>query len=301
MSAHATSRRPDAHRSPTACNEHDDGQQPDEELRREHLPERHEGHDGGGSVADEALVPGVSAREHNPHREQRDGSGDRAHGRRDAGDGPGQVLRAGARGPAERHPGGVVECDQHGRPQALDLQRPPELLPDASRHSSRRQHEEREIDGHGRPDGDRALAYPRPATAGPPRARDDEREQHGRIDLRRDRDAEDDGSEPVTATQERRQRGSGHRRRKQIEARERERAEQQEAAEEERHGDGAIARRAAQSLVADQQQQRDAGDRDDHQRRKRRVVVVLVAGEERRHDERDERARWVLDAEVAIR
>ena len=36
--------------------ERDDGREPDQELRREHLPERDEGDEGGGAPADELLA-----------------------------------------------------------------------------------------------------------------------------------------------------------------------------------------------------------------------------------------------------
>ena len=107
------------------------------------------------------------------------------------GDGPGQVLRARARRPAERHAERVVEREQHARAEALDLQRPPELAPDAPQRRPR---------ARGSRTGGRRAATCRRVTASagsaaapalaPPRPRDEQRQEHGRVDLRRDRDPE---------------------------------------------------------------------------------------------------------------
>ena len=129
------------------------------------LAERDEGHDRRGGVAHESRVAlGVAAGIAHPDEQERRHAGDRRHGRGNRRDGSGQVLRARARRPAERHAERVVEREQHARAEALDLQRAPELAPDAPQRRPRARGSRTE----GRPASD--VTTLTASAAAPPRA-----------------------------------------------------------------------------------------------------------------------------------
>ena len=121
----------------------------------------------------------------------------------------------------------VVRGEVERGTEALDLERPRELAADAVEDAARRERregEERERDDRGRETGaDERLAPPAP----PPDVRDDERDEHDRVELRRDAGAEHGEPEPVAVVDERGERPGDERGRPEVEARQDDRAEQE--------------------------------------------------------------------------
>ena len=125
---------------------------------------------------------------------------DRRHRRRDDRNRPGQVLRAVRARPAERHSRRVVEGDQDAGAEALDLERPVELAANAPRHTIRAT--ARRTAGR-RARRRRARSPSATSASRLPRRRQvhvtASGRTHHRIQLHRDRSAEDTGPEPVAA------------------------------------------------------------------------------------------------------
>src|SRR5207237_2794798 len=131
----------------------------------------------------------------------------------------GEVLRAVARLDPEAQPEEVVRRDEHGRAQALDLERPRHLagdgVPDAAWRERDERREDRYDDAEPDPESDAGLA----GAAAPPHVRDEERREDGGVDLRRHGEPEQREREPVASRAERRERGRGERRRPEVIAR----------------------------------------------------------------------------------
>ena len=90
---------------------------------------------------------------------------------------PVQILRPRTGRPAERHAERVVEREQHARAEALDLERAPELAPDAPHHALGREDREGKVDEQRRADASRAERRSAAGAAlAPPRSRDEQRQ-----------------------------------------------------------------------------------------------------------------------------
>ena len=146
--------------------------------------------------ANRAADSRVAAAIPHPDEHQSREADDRRDAGGDAGYGAGQVLRARSGGPRERHARSVVEREQHARAETLDLQRPPELPPDAACHTLGRD-EQRRGDRRRAPRRSSAPTRPerRGATVPSPGPGCEEGQENGRVDLRRDREAEQDRPE----------------------------------------------------------------------------------------------------------
>ena len=97
--------------------EGDQRHDPDQELRREHLPERDEGDDGGGRVAREPLRLGRAAREAHPDGDERHGLHDRLRDGDRVRQRPDEVLRACAGAHRDPEPEQLVRDEQQAAPR----------------------------------------------------------------------------------------------------------------------------------------------------------------------------------------
>ena len=126
----------------------------------------------------------------------------------------------------------------------------------------------------------------RPAAPAPDRPDERERHEDERPELRGDCCAEEGPAEPVTLRQQRRDRGGREQRRPEVEAAEDQRADQQRR----------DARRRTRPRAGRRRRRTRARRRSRHQPGERAGVVA----ERRRRDEGRQRARRILDREVAI-
>ena len=229
---------------------------------------------------------------------------DRRDPRGDAGDRSREVLRARSGRPRERHARSVVESEQHARAEALDLQRPAELPPDAPRHTLGRDEREGEIDDERGADRQRRSSGAQRAR--PPRFQaraDEERQEDGRVDLRRDREAEQDRPECRASVEDRADSGERERCGVEVEPR------QDERPEEHRPERGTRRRRTR----CDRVEARSASSERTISTQIAASPTVISTSNDRLvadrrvdetsagSDERDQSPRGVLDREVAIR
>ncbi len=182
-----------------------------------------------------------------------------------------------------------MEREQHCRAEALDLERPAELPPDAPRHPLRRQDRERKVDRERGADGQREPAQRCGCAVPFPRPGDEERQQDRGIDLRRDRRPEQRRPEDPAAVQNRADRGEGDRRGVEVEARQHERPEQRRPREEGADGERDATGRRAQCLEREHDQHGGQREREHHQRLER-CVESSPASRRRAPPARTERA-----------
>ena len=195
----------------------------------------------------------------------------------------------------------MVRGEVERRAEALDLQRPRQLPADAVRDAVRRDDEEREEGEHDDAGADgQADRAPR---AGRGAARRTERDghEHGRIELHRDRRAEQAEAEPVAPVHERGERGGHERGREEVEARQHDRAEQErERRDERQRADGPLACRAEPAQRhRGEQHRRNAASAISSSKTSRKPASSSLS--ERRHDEREQRSGRVLRPDVAVR
>ena len=180
----------------------------------------------------------------------------------------------------------MLSRQEHRRAEALDLQRPVELVGDARPEPVRL--EEREGDeARGRDDGERDPGRGRrAAAAAAPEMDDREREQDARPKLRGEPEPEECAGEDRPLLDERRQSAEREQRRPEVVARAEQRAEHERRDREEEHGrpDPSVARSDPAQRRRDE---RDAaGAAEPHEDRERgRIAPAHV----RREEPRDER------------
>ena len=185
-----------APRDPAApAHERDERHEPDHELRREDLAERERRGDRRCGVRDEPLsIRGRPCIEH-PDVHEHDGADD---GRRDRGRVSARtrgILRAEGRHDMQVRAEEMVQCDQHRAAEALELQRPCDLRVEARTQAGRRQDCKRDEDGSL---DEHKACQPRDGcarAARPPDVRDEQRREHCRPQLRRDRTTQTESSE----------------------------------------------------------------------------------------------------------
>ena len=207
---------------------------PDEELRREHLAERDERHDRRGGVADEAFVARrVPAGEAHPDEQQRRDEGERRRApAATVATVAGQVLRPGPRRPAERHPEAWWRPSRTPEPRlSICSGRPAwrQTLRATPSGATSANGSRRALPSRASARGAQRRAAPPPL----PGPGDEQRQEHGRVDLRRDRERR---AGPGRGRSRRRRmarhRGQRHERGEEIEPRQQERPEQRDPAPE---------------------------------------------------------------------
>ncbi len=161
-------------------------------------------------------------------------------------------------------------------------------------HAARCEEQEREVDGDDNTDGER-RAHERLAAAAPaPHVGDGQREEDSGVELRRDRRAEQDVTEAKPVVEKRRERERREHRGPEVEAREDDRPDRERRERDERE------RPEAEPELP--RGQRDCNDQppaaERHQPLERAAVVHVG---ERGSEKDGQRARRVLDAEVAVR
>ena len=129
-----------------SAHERHDRDQPDQELRREHLPERDERAERSRGRAHERFPRSRASRKRQPDPEQRRDLHDRGHDGKDGRSRAGDVLRTVARLAGEPEAEDVVRDEQERGAEALDLQRPAQLDADAVPDTARREDDERQED-----------------------------------------------------------------------------------------------------------------------------------------------------------
>src|ERR687887_795339 len=168
-------------------NEWDERDQPDQELGREHLPEGDEDGERGRSRLHEPEPPPREARpdpEQEPELERRQQPG---QGVRPA---AAEVLRSVARRDRDAAAEHLMRRQQRRGTQALELQRSPQLAADAVPDAAGREHDEGEEDERrGTGNESQYDETGAPSLAAPSR-RDDERDEHRRVQLDRNREPE---------------------------------------------------------------------------------------------------------------
>jgi len=275
-------------------------QQPDEVLRREDLREGEEAGDRGGKAERQTGAQLADARVEHP--DGRDG--ERLEHEQHRGDGIGRSAREVAARDARRLDDssvvetGPVEHEQERRAEALDLQASRglrvEALVDAVRSVGRERRDHRRGDQHQH--AERHSGTPRACAA--PHVPGRQRHQHERVDLRADRQPEHRERRQLPAAEQQPERQHRQERRPGVVGVQRDRPERDGREREQRHAD-ADARHRRSELG---EHQRDEEDRrhaaEGHQRLEGRVVVVSAEGGRRQED--GERARGVLDEDVAV-
>ena len=195
----------------------------------------------------------------------------------------------------------VVRGEIERRAEALDLQRPRQLPPDAVRDAAGRDDEEREEGEHDDAGAERQADQRLAPAAPPPDVRERDGHEHGRIELHRHGRAEQAEAEPVAPVHERGERGGHERRRIEVEARQHDRAEQKRKRRDQRErADRSLARRPEPAQRHRREQHRgdaEAGHQELEDVAEARLVVAQQSGD----DEREQRAGRVLRADVAVR
>ncbi len=177
---------------------------------------------------------------------------------------------------------------------------PPELPRERVEHAVGRDDQEREIDEDGgrdrQGDDDRCLAPAAPS----PRGDGEHRHEHGWIELDRDSRAGHERGRAQAAAGHERHGGGDERGGQEVEPREDHPAEQQRRRRDDGERDGVVAaaRAAAAERPVEREHRRGAdrgelGDEDD-------AIGVERAGHQCWQDERRERARRILEREVAV-
>ena len=108
-------------RASPAPDQRHEGNQPDEELRREDLSKCDRYGNDCGAVAKQVVHVGVAARKRDVGRRERQQPGDRRCDRGRVRAGAGDVLRAEGRDDVQRRPGDMVRGDQDRGAETLQL------------------------------------------------------------------------------------------------------------------------------------------------------------------------------------
>ena len=210
-----------------AADERDERHEPDQELRREHLPEGDERGDAPRPTRGATASPSGRRRRANAIQIATTSTASTTvdAAATAAAVEPESALRAVARHGLDVGTAQVAGREEHGRAEALDLERSAELPGQAVAEAVRREHGEGEEAGGGDGDEGRPPGEGGGAAAAPPEVCEPDRREHERPELRRERGAGERAGRERLPAEDERERGRGEQRGPEVEAGVEERAE----------------------------------------------------------------------------